>query len=32
MPATPAMAAGAADHIWTLAEIAGLLDFNDRSN
>lgn len=22
---TPAMAAGAADHVWTLAEIAGLV-------
>jgi hypothetical protein len=25
---TPAMAAGMADHVWTLAEIAGLLDSN----
>jgi hypothetical protein len=25
-PRTPAMAAGVADHIWTLDEIAGLLD------
>ena len=25
-PRTPAMAAGVADHIWTLQEIAGLLD------
>src|SRR5207245_415017 len=25
-PRTPAMAAGLADHIWTLQEIAGLLD------
>jgi hypothetical protein len=25
-PRTPAMAAGVADHIWTLREIAGLLD------
>ena len=25
-PTTPAMAAGVADHVWTLAEIAGLLD------
>jgi hypothetical protein len=25
---TPAMAAGVADHIWTLQEIAGLLDAN----
>jgi hypothetical protein len=24
-PTTPAMAAGVADHVWTLAEIAGLL-------
>jgi hypothetical protein len=27
-PRTPAMAAGIADHIWTLEEIAGLLDSN----
>jgi len=27
-PTTPAMAAGVADHIWTLQEIAGLLDSN----
>jgi hypothetical protein len=25
---TPAMAAGVADHVWTLREIAGLLDSN----
>jgi hypothetical protein len=25
-PRTPAMAAGIADHVWTMAEIAGLLD------
>lgn len=25
-PRTPAMAAGVADHIWTLAEIVGLLN------
>ncbi len=25
-PRTPAMAAGVADHVWTMAEIAGLLD------
>src|SRR5207237_10064045 len=25
-PTTPAMAAGIADHVWTLEEIAGLLD------
>lgn len=25
-PRTPAMAAGVADHVWTLEEIAGLLD------
>jgi len=25
-PTTPAMAAGVADHVWTLKEIAGLLD------
>ena len=25
-PTTPAMAAGVADHVWTLEEIAGLLD------
>jgi hypothetical protein len=25
-PTTPAMAAGVADHVWTLTEIAGLLD------
>ena len=25
-PTTPAMAAGIADHVWTLTEIAGLLD------
>jgi len=27
-PTTPAMAAGVADHVWTLTEIAGLLDSN----
>jgi hypothetical protein len=27
-PRTPAMAAGAADHIWSLKEIAALLDSN----
>ncbi len=27
-PRTPAMAAGLADHVWTLEEIAGLLDAN----
>jgi hypothetical protein len=25
-PRTPAMAAGVADHVWTMTEIAGLLD------
>lgn len=25
-PRTPAMVAGVADHIWTLQEVAGLLD------
>lgn len=25
-PTTPAMAAGLADHVWTLSEIAALLD------
>ncbi len=25
-PRTPAMAAGVADHVWALEEIAGLLD------
>jgi len=25
-PRTPAMAAGVADHVWTLTEIAGLLE------
>jgi hypothetical protein len=25
-PRTPAMAAGVSDHVWTLNEIAGLLD------
>jgi hypothetical protein len=25
-PTTPAMAAGVADHVWTLGEIVGLLD------
>ena len=29
---TPAMAAGVADHVWSLTEIAALLDSNDRSN
>jgi IS1 family transposase len=29
---TPAMAAGVADHVWSLAEIAVLLDSNDHSN
>lgn len=27
-PKTPAMAAGVADHVWSLEEIAGLLDSN----
>ena len=27
-PTTPAMAAGVADHVWTLTEIVGLLDSN----
>ena len=27
-PTTPAMAAGVADHVWSLTEIAGLLDSN----
>jgi hypothetical protein len=27
-PTTPAMAAGVADHVWTLTEIAALLDSN----
>jgi len=27
-PRTPAMAAGVADHVWSLKEIAGLLDSN----
>jgi hypothetical protein len=27
-PRTPAMAARVADHVWTLTEIAGLLDSN----
>jgi hypothetical protein len=27
-PRTPAMAAGVADHVWSLNEIAGLLDSN----
>ena len=31
-PTTPAMAAGAADHLWSLTEIAGLLDSNGDSN
>jgi len=29
---TPAMAAGVADHVWSLTEIAALLDSNDHSN
>jgi IS1 family transposase len=29
---TPAMAGGVADHVWTLTEIAGLLDLNSDSN
>ena len=31
-PTTPAMAAGVADHVWSLIEIAALLDSNDNSN
>jgi IS1 family transposase len=31
-PTNPAMAAGMADHVWALAEIARLLDSNDDSN
>jgi hypothetical protein len=31
-PTTPAMAAGVADHIWSLIEIAALLDSNGGSN
>ncbi len=31
-PTTPAMAAGVADHVWTLTEIAGLLDTPAQSN
>ncbi len=31
-PTTPAMAAGVADHVWTLTEIAGLLDIPAQSN
>ena len=31
-PTTPAMAAGKADHVWSLIEIPGLLDSNGRSN
>jgi IS1 family transposase len=31
-PTTPAMAAGVADHVWSLTEIAGLLDSNNGSN
>jgi hypothetical protein len=27
-PTTPAMAAGLADHVWTVTEIAGLLESN----
>jgi len=30
--ATPAMAAGVADHIWSLVEIAALLDVNRDSH
>ena len=30
-PTTPAMAAGVADHVWTLEEIAGLLDESERA-
>ncbi len=26
LPVTPAMEAGVADHVWTLAEVVGLLD------
>jgi hypothetical protein len=29
---TPIMAAGVADHVWTLTEIAALLDLNSESN
>jgi len=29
---TPTMAAGVADHVWTLTEIVGLLDSNGDSN
>jgi len=31
-PTTPAMAAGKTDHVWSLIEIAGLLDSNGHSN
>ncbi len=31
-PTTPAMAAGKADHVWSLTEIAALLDSNGGSN
>jgi hypothetical protein len=31
-PTTPAMAAGVANHVWTLVEIAGLLDQPAQSN
>jgi IS1 family transposase len=31
-PTTPAMAAGVAEHVWSLYEIAALLDSNDDSN
>lgn len=31
-PTTPTMAAGVADHVWTLTEIAGLLDTPAPSN
>jgi hypothetical protein len=31
-PTTPATAAGVADHVWSLTEIAGLLESNGGSN
>jgi hypothetical protein len=31
-PTTPAMAAGVADHVWSLIEIAALLDSNGDLN
>ena len=31
-PTTPAMAAGVADHVWSLTELAALLDSNGESN